>query len=100
VVAKNLTDNYTFTLKYHKMNPENIKEKIRDYILNTVTKNEGSGINDDTLLMSAGIMDSITTLKLVDFLEKTFDIEFQPHEVDKENLNSIDLITEFILSKK
>ena len=82
------------------MTPENIKEEIRKYIIETIANGDDLTISDSTKLMSEGIMDSISTLKLVDYLEKKFDIEFQPHDVDKENLDSIDLITQFVLSKK
>jgi len=78
------------------MTPEEVKEDIRKYIVETV---EDESVNDSTALISGGILDSISTLKMVDFLETKFDIEFQPHDVDKENLDTIDMIAEFVLSK-
>jgi len=77
-----------------------IKEEIREYIKKSIIKDESSVIQNDTPLISGGIIDSISTLKMVDFIEKKYSIEFQPHEVDRENLNSVDLIAQFILSKK
>jgi len=77
-----------------------IKEEIREYIKKSIIKDESSVIENDTPLISGGIIDSISTLKMVDFIEKKYSIEFQPHEVDRENLNSVDLIAQFILSKK
>ncbi len=82
------------------MTPEEIKAEISDYIINSIVKSDNTKIENNTPLISGGFIDSISTLKMVDFLEKKFDIEFQPHEVDRENLDTIDLIVQFVLSKK
>jgi len=81
------------------MSQDNIKSEIRDYIKGTILQDDSVAIENGTALISGGIIDSISTLKLVDFLEKKYKIEFQPHEVDRENLDSIDLIAGFISSK-
>ncbi len=78
---------------------ENIKDDIKEYIKNTIAKDENLKLENDTLLISSRIIDSISTLKMVDYLEKKFKIEFQPHEVDSDNLDSIDLIAQFVASK-
>lgn len=78
---------------------ENIKDDIKEYIKNTIAKEENLKLENDTLLISSRIIDSISTLKMVDYLEKKFKIEFQPHEVDTDNLDSIDLIAQFVASK-
>ena len=82
------------------MSIEEIKKEIREYIVQSIIKNVNTDIENNTLLISGGFIDSISTLKMVDFLEKKYKIEFQPHEVDRENLDSIDLIAQFVLSKK
>ena len=61
---------------------------------------ESEQIKTDTPLLSSGIIDSISALELVEFLESTFAFEFQAHEVDQENLDTVDRIETFVLSKK
>ena len=56
-------------------------------------------LNDETPLLSSGVIDSISALQLVDFLEKEFGFEFEAHEVDQENINTISLIEGFVKSK-
>lgn len=83
------------------MKKEQINALITQFVLDTFLQDEDAKeLNDSLELISGGIMDSISTLKLVDYIEITFDIEFEPHEVDSENLNSIALITEFIFQKR
>jgi len=51
-------------------------------------------------LISGGIIDSISTLKLVTFLEEEFDIQVQANEMNSDNLDTLEEITSFVLSKK
>jgi acyl carrier protein len=82
------------------MSSEIIKQEIRQYIQDTIVQNNLIVLENDTPLISGGIIDSISTLKMVDFLEAKYKIEVQPHEVDRDNLDTINSIAEFVLSKK
>ena len=57
------------------MNPNThlIKEKVRNYLATTLLKNKNIGeITDSTPLITGGLMDSISTMQLINFLEKEF----------------------------
>ena len=76
-----------------------MKEKIIAYLEEHFGHPEVGAIQDDTPLLSGGLIDSISALELVDFLEKTFGFEFEPHEVDQDNLDSVSKIMEFVKRK-
>ena len=77
-----------------------IKEAIRQYIIERFFKNASAAdLKDSTPLISGGIIDSISTMQLVAYIEQQYHFEFAPHEVDKDNLDTIDLIAQFIQSK-
>ncbi len=78
---------------------DNIKTEIKAYIKEKIVKNDSANIENDTPLISGGIMDSISTLQFVDFLEQKYKIEVLPHEVDRENLDTVNIITEFVAAK-
>ena len=79
---------------------ENIKEKVKAYILEEFANEAETGpLADSTPLLSSGIIDSISALQLVEFLENTFGFEFQAHEVDQDNLDSLDKINDFVQAK-
>jgi len=78
---------------------ENIKTEIKAYIQEKIVKSDSAIIENDTPLISGGIMDSISTLQFVDYLEQKYKIEVLPHEVDRENLDTIDIIAEFVIAK-
>lgn len=76
------------------------KQKIKDFIMAQFLPGEDPHeLTDDTPLISGGILDSIATLQLVMFIEETFRVSFQPHEVDKENLDSLNLMARLLQSK-
>ncbi len=81
------------------MKDQEIAAKVEEYIKEKHGDSMPSDFNYTTKLISSGIVDSISVLQLVDFLEQDFNIEFQPHEVDHDNLNTIDKIVEFVKSK-
>lgn len=77
-----------------------IKQDINDYIMGEFLPGENPDeLTDTTPLISGGILDSIATLKLVMYVEEKYGINLEPHEVDKENLDSLELITRLLRSK-
>jgi acyl carrier protein len=77
-----------------------VRGKVREFIAREIFRgNIDSELTDKTALISGGIMDSISTIQLVDFLEKEYDIQFRPHEVDQDNLDTIELIAVCVESK-
>jgi acyl carrier protein len=57
-------------------------------------------LTDRTPLITGGILDSITTLKLVVFLEEHFGITVEAHEAGVEHLDSIGQIARLIAAKQ
>jgi len=76
-----------------------MESSIIDYIKSQFLQ-DNKDINVETKLISEGIIDSISTLKLVDFLEKEFDVEFDASEIDAEYLDTVSQIVQLIQNKK
>jgi acyl carrier protein len=80
---------------------EDIEKVVHGYILNEFLPGEDPGeLTDRTALITGGILDSITTLKLVVFLEEHFGITVEAHEAGVEHLDSIGQIARLIAEKK
>lgn len=76
------------------------KQKIKNFIMEQFLPGEDANeLTDDTPLISGGILDSIATLQLVMYVEETFGVSFEPHEVDKENLDTLNLMVRLLASK-
>ena len=79
---------------------DTIKQEIKDFILAEFLPGESpDDLTDSTPLISGGVLDSIATLKLVMHVEDKYGVGFEPHEVDKENLDTLDLIARLIRTK-
>jgi acyl carrier protein len=78
-----------------------IKETVRQFILaNFLQGEDPSNLTDDTELKESGILDSLSTLKLVSYLEDTFKVEFEANDLDAGNLASLASIEKLVRSKK
>ena len=77
-----------------------VKQIIKNYILSEFLPGEDPvQLTDYTPLITAGILDSIATLKFVDFLEQHFSITINAHETDPEYLDTIERIAALVHSK-
>lgn len=78
----------------------NVRDTVRKYLLDQLLPGEDSGnLEDTTPLVSERILDSIMILKLVTFLEETFDIEFEAHEMTVDHLDTILDMVEIVQTK-
>jgi acyl carrier protein len=76
-------------------------DAIKNYILEEFLPDEDPrNLGATTPLMSSGILDSLATLKLITFLEKTFDIEIKAHEADEEHFETLEKIWHLVQSKR
>ena len=80
---------------------EEIQTVVRDYILREFLPGEDPAeLTEETPLITGGILDSISTLKLVVFLEEHFAVTVEAYEAGVEHLDSIGQISRLIAEKK
>lgn len=80
---------------------DEIRSAVHDYILQEFLPGESpEELTDETPLISGGILDSISTLKLVAFIEDHFAVIVEAHEAGVDHLDSVGRITRLIVEKK
>jgi acyl carrier protein len=80
---------------------EEIAEVVQHFILREFLPGEDpSELTDRTPLVTGGILDSISTLKLVVFLEEHFGIRIEAYEAGVEHLDSIGQIAALVIDKQ
>jgi acyl carrier protein len=80
---------------------EEIQTTVRDYILQEFLPGEDPAeLTEATPLITGGILDSISTLKLVVFLEERFGITLEAHEAGADHLDSVGQIVQLVARKK
>ncbi|MCC6696656.1 MAG: acyl carrier protein [Candidatus Hydrogenedentes bacterium] len=79
---------------------QSIQNSVKDYLLKTFLPGEDpDSLTPDTPLISGGILDSISTVKLVTFLEEQYKVEFQAHEISSDTLETLTDIAKTIQLK-
>jgi acyl carrier protein len=80
---------------------QEIEQAVRDYILREFLPGEDPDeLTEQTPLITGGILDSISTLKLVVFLEERFGVTIEAYEAGVEHLDSVGQIARLIAAKK
>lgn len=79
---------------------EEIMATVKTYILREFLPGEDPDeLEDTTPLITGGILDSISTMKLVGSLEEHFGVEFQAHEIVAANLDTLSRIARVVAAK-
>jgi acyl carrier protein len=76
------------------------KEKVRTYIVTTWLSDDDRGFADDSDLHEAGLLDSLTTIALVSFLEESFAIRLDPADINPETFRTVDSIAQLVAHKR
>lgn len=80
---------------------ENVRDIVRRFILDNFLPGEDpANLTDTTELKESGILDSLSTLKLVTFLEEQFKVEFEADDLDAGNLSTLENIERLVRSKQ
>jgi acyl carrier protein len=75
------------------------KETIRTFIINNFLFGDAQNLRDNTSFLNEGIIDSTGILEVVSFLEETFSIHVDDHELIPDNLDSINNIDAYVTRK-
>jgi acyl carrier protein len=79
---------------------DNTRDVVKRFILDNFLPGEDPrNLTDDTELKESGILDSMSTLKLVTFLEEQFKIELEASDLDSSNLSSVANIAALVSAK-
>ncbi len=82
------------------MNKDEIKKLIRSYVAEHVFSGKlPVDFNDDTLLVSSRIINSIIVMHLINHFEEALKIELEAHEVNIDNLDSVNIMADFFAGK-
>jgi acyl carrier protein len=81
-------------------NEESIKAALKEYVLKELLPGEDpEDLEDDTPLITGGIMDSISTIKFSLFVEETYGVELQAHELSADYIDTLSAMAAIIHSK-
>lgn len=69
------------------------KERIYNFVAKSTNIRT---INEDEDLFESGIVNSLFSIQLISFIEKSFDIQITTDDLDMENFKSINAVCNFV----
>lgn len=77
----------------------NMQKIIIDYIQNDLLSGQGDlQLTADEDLLTTGLIDSLGIMKLLAFLEETFNVKVPAEDMTIENFMTVDLMTNYLKS--
>jgi len=77
-----------------------VKNAIRQFIISTYLPGESpENLKDDTPLRTSGILDSMSTLGLVNFVEESFGVKIPDEEIDAKELLKLDNLAAYVAAR-
>ena len=79
---------------------EEIEQALKSYILEEFLPDEDpEDLTSDVELVSTGILDSISVINVVAYLEKFYEIKVEAHEASVDNMNTIESMAALVSDK-
>ncbi len=79
---------------------QHVEQPIRDFIAKNLLFSEtGLSYPDEASFLHEGIIDSLGVVELVEFVQKTFGIKVEQHEVTRDHFDSVTKLSAFVRRK-
>lgn len=72
------------------------QEQIKAFLENNLLAGRDVSLDDDDDLLLSGLINSLGVMRLVSFVQETFNIEVAPDEVTIENFETINAIANYV----
>ena len=84
------------------MQKSDIQKKIKDFLIARFELDFGKDpdLNDDTHLYDQGYIDSLESLVLLQFLEKTFGLSIGTQDLMEDPINTVHEMVDFVSKRK
>lgn len=84
------------------LNRDSIKDAIRAKVMELANNlgGDASALQDEDIIPATGLLDSAGILELVVWYENEYDLPLKQHEINIDNLGSVNAMAEFLLHRK
>ena len=79
------------------MDPDTVQKQLLDYIVEQRLEGDASGIDASTPLLAWGVLDSLSVVDLMAFIEQRFAVQVPAEQVTAQNLETLRSITELVM---
>jgi len=80
--------------------PQTIEESVRQLMIERAWLEQQDSVSDTDSLLDHGVIDSLTMMELIGFLERTYGIQVTDDELIPENFETLSAIAGFVGQKR
>ncbi len=77
-----------------------IEVQIREYLAENVLFSDAFEYGDDVSFLEEGVIDSVAIMELVMFVEQSFNIKIEDHEIVPDHFDSVNKLAGYIREKQ
>lgn len=77
-----------------------VLEQLQNYFVDQVLDGKGAGLDETTPLLEWGLINSIEVVRLLNFMNKQFEIDLPMNLLTADNLADLSAITDMILNNQ
>jgi len=81
-------------------NPQTVEESVRQLMIERAWLEQQDSVSDTDSLVEQGVIDSLTMMELIGFLERTYEIQVTDNELIPENFETLSAIASFVEQKR
>jgi acyl carrier protein len=79
---------------------DRMRQEIRQFLTSHQPAETGAGFSDSDSLLETGVIDSMTMVDLIAFIEQQFDIHVDEDDMVPENFDAVDSIVAYVELKR
>jgi acyl carrier protein len=80
-----------------KMDRQKVEKQLMQYIVEQRLDGDASGVDGSTPLLAWGLLDSLSVVDLLSFIEDEFDVAVPPELVTASNLETLHAISQLVV---
>jgi acyl carrier protein len=80
--------------------PQTDSASIKAFIRSELIYDDEKDFDEDTNLIERGIVDSMSLVRLISFIEENYDIQVQDEDIVPEHFSSLNKISSFIAERR
>ncbi len=77
-----------------------IKLKIRQHIVDNLLNGDPRGLDDQTNLATSGLLDSVSLLELIMYIEEEFCVKLDHSQINAETFKDINTVAEMVYNAR
>lgn len=80
------------------MNRDEVYEELKSFIVREILQGDDAGLDSSTPLLKLGVINSMSRLMLVQFINKRFSLSVSAQELDGDKLESLKTMADAVVS--